>query len=102
MACSGRTRKCKNKPDLFCYICGIYTLTRQRRYISLFVKHAYKAYFQVPLGDQKKNGLPTRCAITVKKYFGTGQMESERAYLLVYVWCGVNRKSISLTAIFVW
>ena len=23
--------------------------------ISLFVKRAYKAYFQVPLGDQEKN-----------------------------------------------
>ena len=54
MASSSRTRKCKNKADSFCYICGIYTLTRQRRNISLFVKRAYKAYFQVPLGDQEK------------------------------------------------
>ena len=54
MASSSRTRKCKNKADIFCYICGIYTLTRQRRNISLFVKRAYKAYFQVPLGDQEK------------------------------------------------
>ena len=83
MASSSRTKKCKNQADSFCYICGIYTLTCQRRNISLFVKRAYKAYFQVPLGDQEKNGAPTLCAITVKKCFGTGQKESERAYLLV-------------------
>ena len=54
MASSGRTRKCKNKAGSFCYIYGIYTLTRQRRNISLFVKRAYKAYFQVSHGDQEK------------------------------------------------
>ena len=54
MAFSSRTRNCKNKADSFCYICGIYTLTRQRRYILLFAKRAKKAYFQVPLGDQEK------------------------------------------------
>ena len=51
-------RKCKNKTNSFCYICGIYALPRQRRNISLFVKRAYKAYFQVPLGDQEKNWDP--------------------------------------------
>ena len=58
MASSSRSRKCKNKADAFCYICGIYTLPRQRRNISLFVKRAYKAYFQVPLGDQEKKWAP--------------------------------------------
>ena len=66
------------------------------------MKRAYETYFQVPLGDQEKNGFPTLRAITVKKYLGTEQKESKRAYLLVYLWCGVNRKSISLTASFVW
>ena len=58
MASSSRTGHCKSKADLFCYICVIYTLTRQRRNISLFVKLAYKAYFQVPLGDQEKKWAP--------------------------------------------
>ena len=53
MACA--TRKCKNTADLFCFIRGIYTFPRQWRNISLVVKRAYKAYFQVPLGDQEKN-----------------------------------------------
>ena len=58
MASSSRTRKCKNRADSFCYICDIYTLTRQRHNISLFVKRAYKTYFQVPLGDQEKKWSP--------------------------------------------
>ena len=75
------TRKCKNKADSFRYVCGIYALTRQRRNISLFVKHTFKFLLVI----KKKNGLPTLCAITVKKCFGTGQKESERAYLLEYL-----------------
>ena len=55
---SSRSRKCKNKADAFCHICGVYTFPRQRRNISLFVKRAYKAYFQVPLGDQAKKWAP--------------------------------------------
>ena len=58
MASSSRSRKCKNKADAFCYICGVYTFPRQRRNILLFVKRAYKAYFQVPLGDQDKKWAP--------------------------------------------
>ena len=51
---SSRRRKWKNKPDSFCYVCGCYTLLRQRRNITSFVKRAYKAYFQISLGDQDK------------------------------------------------
>ena len=49
-----RRRKCKNKPDSFCYVCGCHTLLRQRRNTSSFVKRAYKAYFRIPLGDRDK------------------------------------------------
>ena len=49
---------CRNKPDAFCYICGCYTLIRQRRNISSFVKRAYKAYFEVHLGDQDQQWAP--------------------------------------------
>ena len=48
-------RKCKNKANFFFYVCGIYALPHQRPNISLFVKRAYKAYFQVPLGNQEEN-----------------------------------------------
>src|SRR5271165_4701345 len=51
-------QKCVNSPDSFCYICGCYTLLRQRRNITSFVMRAYKAYFEVPLGDQDKKWTP--------------------------------------------
>lgn len=57
MASSSRIR-CVNNPDSFCYICGCYTLNRQRRNISSFVKNSYKAYFEISLGDQDKKWAP--------------------------------------------
>lgn len=57
MATSSR-HKCVNSPDSFCYICGCYTLVRQRRNITSFVRRAYQSYFEVPLGDQDKKWAP--------------------------------------------
>ena len=57
MASSSRY-KCVNTPDSFCYICGCYTLVRQRRNITSFVRDAYKSYFGVHLGDQDKKWAP--------------------------------------------
>ena len=51
---SSRRRERKNKPDFFCCVCGCYTLLRQRRNITSFVKRAYKTYFSISLGDQDK------------------------------------------------
>ena len=53
---ASRRHECKKycKPDSFCYVCGCYTLLRQRCNMTLFVKRVYKAYFQIPLGDQWK------------------------------------------------
>ena len=51
---SSLRRKCKNKPDFFCYVCGCHTLLCQSHNITSFVKRAYKVYFQIPLGDQDK------------------------------------------------
>ena len=53
-----RRRQCENKPDAFCYICGCFTLIRQRRNITSFVRRAYKAYFGLALGDQDKKWAP--------------------------------------------
>ena len=54
MATSSR-RSCVNDPDVFCYICGEYTLEHNRKLITDFVKQAYLAYFKVKLGDQDKS-----------------------------------------------
>ena len=53
MATSSR-RSCVNDPNVFCYICGEYTLEHYRKLITDFVKQAYLAYFEVKLDDQDK------------------------------------------------
>ena len=53
-----RRRQCENKPDAFCYICGCFTLIRQRRNITSLVRRACKVYFRLPLGDQEKKWAP--------------------------------------------
>lgn len=54
---SGR-RSCKNKPYVFCYICGEYTLIANRNPVTNFVKRAYHSYFGMKLGDQDKLWAP--------------------------------------------
>ena len=51
-------RKCKNNPDLFCYVCGSFTIKAQRRAITPDLKKIYKLYFGCPLGDQDKHWAP--------------------------------------------
>ena len=51
-------RRCLNEPNVFCYICGEYTLEHNRKTISDFVGCAYLAYFKVMLGDQDKPWAP--------------------------------------------
>ncbi|XP_044750629.1 uncharacterized protein LOC123310968 [Coccinella septempunctata] len=57
MASTSR-RTCVNHPDVFCYVCGEYTLKESKKTISDFVKRAYLAYFGVHLGDQDKSWAP--------------------------------------------
>lgn len=51
-------RTCKNHPNSFCYICGNYTLSRQKRKITSTVKQLYRAYFGIELGHQDKPWAP--------------------------------------------
>ena len=60
-------RGCNNNPDIFCYICGCFTIAKQRQNISTFVKQAYHAYFGIKLGDQDKLWAPhTVCRYCVE------------------------------------
>ena len=47
-----------NNPDVFCYICGEYTMKLNRKAIFHFVRKAYLAYFDFKLGDQDKGWAP--------------------------------------------
>ena len=51
-------RSCKNHPDAFCYICGEYTLEKNKKLVTDFVKKANLGYFGVKLGDQDKSWAP--------------------------------------------
>ena len=44
---TSKRRKCCNDPDIFCYICGCFTLPPQRRNINSFIKKIFLAYFGV-------------------------------------------------------
>ncbi|CAK8672867.1 unnamed protein product [Clavelina lepadiformis] len=48
------SRKCKNNPDLFCYICGSFTIKGKQQIITSDIKKMYKLYSGCPLGDQDK------------------------------------------------
>uniref|UniRef100_A0AAV2M7A1 Uncharacterized protein n=1 Tax=Knipowitschia caucasica TaxID=637954 RepID=A0AAV2M7A1_KNICA len=61
-------RSCRNDPDVFCYICGDYTLSVDRKNITGFVKHAYEAYFKVKLGHQDKSWEPHTVCKTCVEY----------------------------------
>ena len=64
MASTSHRRQCSNDPNIFCYICGSFTLETQRRNITDFVKRVYLAYFKVPLGDQDKRWAPHKVCKT--------------------------------------
>ena len=55
---SSSRRKCKLDLNVFCYICGSFTVSKQRQGITDFVKKAYLAYFGVKAGNQDKNWAP--------------------------------------------
>ena len=67
------SRGCINSPDCFCHICGTYTVKKQQRNISDFVKKVYIAYFGVRLGDQDKSWAPHKvfsvCVEELRQWF---------------------------------
>jgi hypothetical protein len=72
-------RKCLNSSDVFCYICGQFTLADHKRAISSFVKNCYLAYFGCKLGDQDKPWAPhvvcQSCEMNLRHWF-TGRRKS--------------------------
>jgi hypothetical protein len=51
-------RACNKSPDLFCYICGLFTPKSSSRGISKTLKTAYLNRFNVPIQDQEKCWAP--------------------------------------------
>ena len=73
MFVTSKRRKCCNDPDIFCYICGCFTLPPQRRNINSFINKIYLAYFGVLLSDQNKSWAPhqvcTTCVETLRSWY---------------------------------
>ena len=55
---SSSRRACRNKTDVFCYICSEYTIVPYRKPVTKFIKRAYHIYFGIKLGDQDKAWAP--------------------------------------------
>jgi hypothetical protein len=51
-------RSCTNDPDVFCYICGEYTMKECRKPITEFVRKVYFAYFNTHIKNQDKAWVP--------------------------------------------
>ena len=51
-------RSCRNKPNVFCDICGEYTIGPNKKSVTSFISRAYHAYFGVKLADQDKACAP--------------------------------------------
>ncbi|KAJ8728994.1 hypothetical protein PYW07_006690 [Mythimna separata] len=47
-------KPCLNDPNSFCFICGKFSLQRQRKEITEFVKTVYREYFGIPLVKRNK------------------------------------------------
>ena len=62
-------RRCINDPNVFCNICGEYTLTQNRRLINDNLKKLYFAYFGVHMGDQDKPWAPHIVCHTCREQF---------------------------------
>ena len=50
---SSSRKSCLNHPDVFCYICGEYTVEKQRQNITDLVKKVYLAYFGFAIKQEK-------------------------------------------------
>ncbi|GBM86163.1 hypothetical protein AVEN_48177-1 [Araneus ventricosus] len=62
------SRQCKNKPDLFCYVCGELTLKTQQCGLSPLVRKAYELYFGCRVGNQDKSCAPHICCNSCSRY----------------------------------
>ena len=94
MATSSPRRRCLNNLNVFCYICGEYTLQFNRKGVTEFAKCAYLGYFKIMLSDQDKawasNIVCKQCVEHLRK-----DRKSLRFGILMV---RVNQKTISMTA----
>ena len=81
-------RTCVNHPDNFCYVCGKFTPSDQRKNITSKMKTAYWYYFGCKVGDQDKSWAPHICCTVC--YSGLTQ------------WLNGKRKAMTFAVPMVW
>ena len=80
-------RSCRNKPDVFCYICGEYTIAPNRKPVKSFITRAYYAYFGIKLADQDKAWAPPMvCKACTKTLHGWTNGKSSLNFGIPMVW----------------
>jgi hypothetical protein len=81
-------RTCKNHPDVFCYVCGSFTIASQRRNITSDLCKIYRLYFGCPLGDQDKSWAPhiicTSCSNGLRDWLN--RRKSSMPFAVPMVW----------------
>ena len=65
---SSSRRACRNKTDVFWYICGEYTIVPYRKPVTKFIKRAYHTYFGMKLGDKDNAWAPHMVCKTCTEY----------------------------------
>ena len=106
-------RSCRNKADVFCYVCGEYTILPNRSPVTSFVKRAYLAYFGMRLGDQDKAWAPhmvcKKCTEQLRQW--TQGKKTQHSFGIPMVWrepknhvsdcyfCAINLASTEKTGI---
>ena len=96
MFVTSKRRKCCNDPDIFCYICGCFTLPPQRCNINSFIKKIYLAYFGVLLGDQDKSWVPHQvCTTCVENLVCQWYEENQKNHVDDCYFCLVNVKGFN-------
>jgi hypothetical protein len=62
--------QCVNNSKVFCYICGQFTLSSQKKTIRPVIKNACELYFGCKTSDQDKNWAShiccSKCAVDVR------------------------------------
>ena len=79
-------RKCLNHPDKFCYICGEFCTSENRKSVTDFVQQAYIWHTLIAgLVIRTKSGPLTLCASVALNTSGNGLKAKGRVYLLVFL-----------------
>ena len=89
-------RSCRNKPDVFCYICEEYTISPNRKPVTSFIMLTM-LFLVLNLLTRIKLGNHTWCTRHAPRLCMGGPMAGE-VWTLEFPWFGERKQTMSLTA----